>query len=622
MDNILTKAFDYLKKILIYKPPHTSLPFVLDERSNEDKEISTSSSLQGPVDELKILLRHAKLLQEIMEKTREALNRETAGNIDELKAEYNKLTQLQAEISPARLSYDAVSRPSNRQVSANIEENLAIIKKIYQLPQNKDIVIRQLTISLSPPVRAMLVFIDGMVDNRILNEFVLEPLMFLSADRVVAGNSDNLLTQIINECLPTNQVSKVVEYQSLEGSINSGDTALFINGVPEAAVISTKGIAQRSVTKPSTEQTIRGSQAAFSEGLRINTGLIRATLKSSDLVTEIITVGKRSNNRCAIMYLASVANSTLVAEIKRRIEGISTSFVSDTGSLQQFIEDHPSNLFPQALSTERPDRVAVHLSEGRVAFIMEGVPFAHIVPVSFFTFFHSAEDFSFKPIISTSLRILRILAAFITLLLPSFYLAIYYFHQEALPTELVLAIAGAKEHVPFPALLEVLLMELSFELIREGGLRVPGVLGSTIGIVGALILGQAAVTANIVSPIVVIIIALTGLASFAIPDFQMALAFRILRFAILLLAAILGLVGVASGLLFLVLLLCSMKSFGVPYMVPVAPKVKANLDVVVRGPVYSQEERPDALNTKDRYRQPRISRRWLKEKSAGEDDKR
>ena len=265
--------------------------------------------------------------------------------------------------------------------------------------------------------------------------------------------------------------------------------------------------------------------------------------------------------------------------------------------------------------------MCVHLAEGRVAFILDGVPLAHIVPVSFFTFFHSAEDFSFKAIASTGLRILRIIAAFITLLLPSLYLAINYFHQEALPTEIALAIAGARERVPFPALIEIVLMEFSFELIREGGLRIPGVLGSTIGIVGALILGQAAVSANIVSPIVVIIIALAGLASFAIPDFQMAMAFRVIRFLMLMLAATLGLVGVASGLLLLTLLLCSMKSFGLPYMLPVAPRVEGNLDVVVRGPVFDQEKRPDGLNTKDSDRQPTISRQWREEKPLGGQDK-
>lgn len=218
------------------------------------------------------------------------------------------------------------------------------------------------------------------------------------------------------------------------------------------------------------------------------------------------------------------------------------------------------------------------------------------------------------------MRLLRIAGIVLSILLPSMYLAINYFHQEALPTELVLAIASARERVPFPALIEILLMDFSFELIREAGLRVPGMLGSTIGIVGAIILGQAAVAANIVSPIMVVIIALTGLASFAIPDYQLAIAVRIIRFVFLLLAATFGLVGLSFGVLILFTVLCSMKSFGMPYLAPIAPRTQAGLDVIVRGPVFQQERRPDELNTQDTNRQPPLSRPWTKEQPVDKED--
>ncbi|MBP2635931.1 MAG: gerAA 1 [Firmicutes bacterium] len=620
METIFSKSFNYLKKLLVYTPSCTPPPFVLDDQSDQKQaldNIHEKTDLAGPTEQLQILLRQAKHAKDVLEAISTNLKEGHLINPTQIKTLLKKLEENKAETSPVRLAYDAASQPEDREVSALLAENYTILKKLYKLPQNKDIVIRNLTLPLSPPLKAIIVFLDGMVDSKTLNLAVLQPLMFFSADHIQVDNiSKTLTTTLIEECLPANQVNKAVDYKSVQHGINSGDTALFIDGVPEAVLINTKGMIRRGVDRPMTEQTVRGSQAAFSEGLRINTALIRATLKSSDLVTEILSIGKRTNTSCAIMYVESLANPTLVAEIRRRIKGVTTDFMGDIGSLQQFIEDHPGNLFPQALSTERPDRVAVHLAEGRVAFILDGIPFAHIVPVSFFTFFHSAEDFSFKAIASTGLRILRIVAAFITLLLPSLYLAINYFHQEALPTEITLAVAGARERVPFPAFIEIILMEFSFELIREGGLRIPGVLGSTIGIVGALILGQAAVTANIVSPIVVIIIALAGLASFAIPDFQMALAFRAIRFLFLLLAAGLGLVGVASGLLLLVLLLCSMKSFGVPYMVPIAPRVESNLDVIVRGPVFHQEKRPDGLNAQDSIRQPAISREWELEKPS------
>lgn len=621
METIFSKTFNYVKKLLVYTPPCIPAPFVLADNSDKQQNSSSLHSQDGlkqSAAELQILIRQAKQVKECLELATANLNSGQSSQLAQLKAIIDKLAGIQAESSWVRLAYDAASKLDERQVSAVLAENRAILEQLYLLPHNKDIIIRNLTLPVSPPVKAILVFLDGMVDSQTLNLAVLQPLMLFS-DKQFAENdaSSNLTTRIIEECLPANQVNKALDYKSVQHGINSGDTALFIDGIPEAILINTRGMPQRGISKPATEQTVRGSQAAFSEGLRVNTALIRSMLKNSHLVTEILSIGKQTNTSCAIMYIESLANPTLVNEIRRRITGITTDFMGDIGALQQFIEDHPGNLFPQALSTERPDRVCVHLAEGRIAFILDGIPLAHVVPVSFFTFFHTAEDFSFKAIASTGLRILRIIAAFITLLLPSLYLAINYFHQEALPTEITLAVAGARERVPFPAFIEIILMEFSFELIREGGLRIPGVLGSTIGIVGALILGQAAVTANIVSPIVVIIIALSGLASFAIPDFQMALAFRTIRFLFLLLAAGLGLVGVASGLLLLVLLLCSMKSFGVPYMVPIAPRVEGNLDVVVRGPVFHQENRPDNLNTQDTIRQPDISREWKLEKPAG-----
>jgi spore germination protein KA len=421
-------------------------------------------------------------------------------------------------------------------------------------------------------------------------------------------------------CLPSNQVNPVTEYADVARGINSGDTALFIEGTAKALIINTKGYEHRSVDRPQIEQSVRGSQVSFGEALRTNTGLIRTMVQSSDLITEIIPIGKRVSSNCAVMYLKSIANPDLINEVKRRISNFSTDYVSTNGQLEQFIEDHPSIPFPQSLSTERPDRVAPHLLEGRVAVLLEGASFVHVLPVGLFGFFHSVEDISLGSKVASFMRILRYLGAFIAVVLPSGYLSINYFHPEALPTEMALAVAGAREKVPFPAFFEMLIMEFSFELIREAGLRVPGMLGSTIGIVGAIIVGQAAVSANIVSPIMVVIIAMTGVASFCIPDYRLAFAFRIVRIILLLLAMTMGFVGVAYGLLLLVVLLCNMKSFGVPYLAPIAPRTIAGLDIVIRGPVFRQERRPDELNPQDVVRQPPISRMWTKHSPANKKD--
>lgn len=623
VDNVIFKLYHAVKKILGYHPPTVPDSFVLDENYPFDSVSGPEkpeSDIHQPLETLMITLRYAHRLENFLAKLSEILS---AGRwAEESKTIQQELSALEkqfSQLTPLLVSYDLAKDDSGpRQLSTSIEENNKTLSAIYRVPYNKDIVIRKLQISGNPPVKALAVFIDGLIDSRNLNLSVLQPLMLFDGTRELYES--NLAERIINECLPSNQVKRGKTFAEVEEAVNSGDTALIFDGIEEAVLVSTKGWEHRGVDHPLTEQTVRGAQAAFSENLRVNTGLIRSMLRSSDLVTEMIKVGTRSQLNCAIMYIDSIANPTLVAEVRRRIQGIETDYLGESGELIQFIEDFPNIPFPQSLSTERPDRVVTHLVEGRIALILEGNPFVHIIPVSFFTFFHSAEDFSIKSGVGNFIRVLRLFGALIATVLPALYLAISYFHQEAVPTELLLAIAGSRENVPFPAWFEILVMEISFELIREAGVRIPGILGSTIGIVGAIILGQAAVSAHIVSPIIVVIIAITGLASFTIPEYRMSSAMRITRFILLLSAAVMGLVGLATVLLWIAVLFCRMKSFGVPYMAPIAPKTNAGYDVVLRGPVFKQEIRPDELNTKDKRRQPFISRLWKVGKPQKERD--
>jgi spore germination protein KA len=424
----------------------------------------------------------------------------------------------------------------------------------------------------------------------------------------------------MEECLPSGQASRIGSFKEVQQAINTGDAVVFFDGSGEAVAVETKGYEHRSIGNPTTEQSVRGSQNAFTEVLRVNTALIRTMLHASDLITEMIPIGARGHSNCAVMYIKSIANEELVEEVKRRVNSISTDIITDSGVLEHFIEDFPKNPFPQTLSTERPDRVAIHLSEGRVAIFIDGSPFGHILPVSFFTLMHSSDDFSLNMYYTNLLRLVRWFGALLSLLLPGLYLAISTFHQEAIPTELLLSIAAARAQVPFPTVVEILFMEFSFELIREGGLRIPGILGSTIGIVGALILGQTAVAAKIVSPIMVIVIALTGLASYSIPDYRLASAFRLSRFIFVLLAMSMGLIGVACGFLLFIAMLCSLKSFGMPYMAPLAPRTVNGGDTIFRSTAYQQRRRPDALNTKDEIRQKHTSRTWIIDSSKGGND--
>jgi len=614
VDNIVFKLYRSAKNILGYQPPSTPSPFVLDERRPYDSQPSAEPqpNNEKSLTDLTTLLRYANRLKDFAGRLDTVLRSDSwTEHAKEIKLEFTALDKQLCQLTPVLLRYDqSNTTPKLQRLSTSIEENRLTLEIIYHLPRNNDIRIRDFSVAGNPRVKAFAVFIAGMVDDKLLNSSVLKPLMLFDYSRELYDN--DFTGRIIRECLPSTQVKRSNTFASLEDSVNSGATAIIFDGIDEAIIVGTSGWEHRGIDRPQIEQSVQGSQAAFSENFQVNTGLIRSMLRTSDLIIETVKVGTRSQINCAIMYIDSIANTTLVDEARRRIQGIATDYIGDTGELMQFIEDHPSIPFPQSLSTERPDRVAGHLAEGRIAILLEGNPFVHIIPVSFFSFFHSAEDFSLNPSIVNFMRILRLLGALLSILLPSLYVAISYFHQEALPTELLLAIAGSRENVAFPTWFEILIMEFSFELIREAGIRVPGFLGSSIGIVGALILGQAAVYAHIVSPIIVVIVASTGLASFSIPEYRMAASIRIIRFILLAFSTAFGLIGLATIFLGMAVLLCRIKSFGVPYMSPVSPKTIAGYDVVLRGPIFQQKGRPEVLNVKDQRRQPIISRIWEK----------
>lgn len=497
-------------------------------------------------------------------------------------------------------------------VDPELEVNKEQIKRIYSLPKNKDIIIREFVIPLHRPLKAFAVYIEGISDRRTVNEDILRPLMLLKHPEG-EPSSENLAEYLKNSVIYGNQVDAHDQYRNIIPQINYGCTAIFIENSPSALIVETKGWDRRSISKPETEQVIRGPHEAFNETLRSNTGLLRKAIRNPDLITEFIKIGQRNQTDVALMYLGNLANPRLVEEVKRRISSISTDYVGETGILEQFIEDHPLMPLPQVLATERPDRTAAFIMDGKVAILMDGNPNVIIVPADLFSLLHSPEDYYLRMPYGNMVRLMRVVAVFISLITPAFYVSIAIFHQEMIPTDLILAIAAGRETVPFPTIIEVFFMEFSFEMIREAGVRVPGVIGNTLGIVGALILGQAAVQAGMVSPILIIVVALTGLASFAVPNYSLSFAFRGVRFAFTALAAAFGFLGISAGLFVLLNAVTAMKSFGVPFMVPIGPRTRSGPDIVMRGPVWSMEERPDFLDTQERVRQPQVSRGWVKQ---------
>ncbi len=501
---------------------------------------------------------------------------------------------------------------NDRKISIELAENLEYLKKKYRIPLNSDILLREFTITIgNNNAAAFIIFYDGMTDRKLIDDNILQPLMLLS-NLDIKYDSENIATCIKNRLLPHNQITEVSEFDKIISDINFGSCALFVHGLSTAFLADVKGFEHRSVSKPTTELIIRGPQEGFTETLRVNTALIRKRLKDEDLIVENLEIGERSKTPCSLMYVKDIANDSLIQEIKKRLTSIKIDYLNDSGELEQFIEDDTFLPAPQMIATERPDRVAMMLSEGRAAIVVNGSPFVLVVPITFFDLIHSTED-SFNRFPAANLfRFFRLLGIFTALLLPGFYIAVTNFHHEMIPTSLLLAVEASREKVPFPSIIEILLMEASFELIREAGIRIPGPIGPTLGIIGALILGQAAVSANIVSPILIIVVSVTGLGSFAMPDFSLGIQFRILRFVYILLAAASGFLGITTGIFIYVVYLCSAKSFGVPFLAPYGPKTSGGYKYeIYEAPLWKQEERPDYLNTKDDVKQSKISRGWF-----------
>ncbi|MCR4435857.1 MAG: spore germination protein [Clostridiales bacterium] len=505
-------------------------------------------------------------------------------------------------------------------ISKALSENMERIKDIYSIPTNGDAVLREFDLVVKNKViPAFMVFFDGMTDRKVINDDILQPLMLLS-NLDIKSDEKSIADYIRSHILPHNQLKEFKAIEQVVQGVNFGGCGIFIDGVDSAFVADVKGWEHRAVERPNTEQTIRGPQEGFTELLRANTALIRKILNDEDLIAESLTIGRRSRTPCSMMYIKDITNDSLVKEVRRRLKSIKVDYLFDSGELEQLIEDSSFLPVPQIMVTERPDKAASMLAEGKVVVVMHGSPFALCMPVTNNELLHSPEDSYVRFPYANLLRFVRIMGVFLSLLLPGLYVAITNYHQEMIPTSLLFAIEASRERVPFPSVVEILIMEISFELIREAGIRIPGPIGPTLGIIGALILGQAAVAANIVSPILIIIVAVTGIGSFAIPNFALALGFRVLRYAYILLGAIAGFLGITTGLFLQGIWFVSEKSFGVPYMAPFASKTAGGIaDQFARPPFWKQEKRADYMNVKDARKQPHISRGWKSQE--GEDQK-
>ena len=523
-----------------------------------------------------------------------------------------------------------------QKIFTEIDKNLDFLKYKYNALICNDVIIREFSLlAQNIEYKAFVMYIDGMVDSSVINEFILSPLMmrnranifddkqkkFVSEkkiDNVTLKNfkkskEKNLVDFIYNSLIPQNSVDKVTDFSDVYSAINMGNCMLFVDSLDTAFNLDVKGFKQRNIDSPRNEVVVRGSQEAFVENIRTNTSMIRRLVNNENLVMETLTVGQITKTQVSIGYIKSLANEDLVAEVRYRINNLSVDYLISSGQLEQLIQDSPESLFPQMVATERPDKVSNFLLEGRVVIVINGSPYVLVAPGVFVDFITSPEDLNLKYQFSNMQKLIRLLAIFLSLLLPGMYIAITNYHQELIPTELLFTIAAARESVPFPTFVEILLMEISFELIREAGLRVPTPLGSTIGIVGALILGEAAVSASLVSPVLIIIIAITGICSFSIPDFSLNFTFRIYRFIYIILGYVAGFLGISVVLFIQLVIMCKLKSFGSPYINPyILNKNKRSISSYFIPPIWKRERTSVFLHAQKKFSQKKISMVWRK----------
>lgn len=497
------------------------------------------------------------------------------------------------------------------QISDDITVNLEYMKNRFSIPINCDIILREFSINYKNKlIPAFIMFFDGMTDRAIINGSILRPLMVDSIMEIVEYES-NIQNFILRQLLPHNQIKVESTYSKAIDEINFGGCALFADGLSLSFTADVKGWDHRGIEKPSNEIVIRGPLEGFNELLRTNSAQIRKRLKDENLIVDDIAVGKVSKTPCSMLYIKNVVNESLVGEVRRRLENINVDYMLDSGILEQLIEDSTIYPSPQMISTERPDYVSEMLAAGKVAIIVSGSPNVLVVPVTAYELMHSAEDIYIRYPYANLLRSVRYFALFLALLLPGIYIAVVNYHHEMIPTDLLIAVEAAREKVPFPSIVELLLMEMSFELIREAGVRVPGPIGPTLGIIGALILGQASVAANIVSPILIIIVAVAGIGSFAIPDYSLAYSIRIMRFVFIILGSLAGFLGITLGLFLIGVWSTGIKSFGVPFTAPFGPRTsKTDRNTIFRAPEWKLEFRPDYLNTKKKTCQDKYSMGW------------
>ncbi|MCK9860228.1 spore germination protein [Paenibacillus sp. ATY16] len=461
--------------------------------------------------------------------------------------------------------------------------DIATIKE--KLGNSNDIIFKEFQIEYGGKSRKVnLFYADGLVNTDSVQDFILETLM-------VEFPKLNTNQHPFLDLLTAGEIEEVASTDTMYYNLFSGHVILIWDS-NKILSIAMNGIKDRAVSEAMTETVSRGPKESFTESIRTNTALVRRKIKNPDLWLENMRIGKMTQTSVSIMYIKGIVSDKILEEVRNRLSRIDIDGILESGYIEELIQDSAYSPFPTMYNSERPDVIAAELLEGKVAILVDGTPHVLVVPALFISFMHSAEDYYQRADISSLIRILRFVGIFIALLGPSLYIAITTFHQEMLPTQLLIGLAAQREGIPFPAFIEALIMEITFEILREAGVRMPRTMGQAISIVGTLVIGQAAVDAGIVSAAMVIVVSITAISSFVVPAMNMSISIRMIRFALMGLAASFGLYGIILGIFALVLHLCSLRTFGVPYMSPFGPFIAEDTkDTLFRLPHWAMRKR-------------------------------
>lgn len=481
-------------------------------------------------------------------------------------------------------------------IEKDLNKNEQALRQIFK--NADDVVFRKMEAGQNKTVKMLLLYVDGMTTKEAISEYAIGKLLSWLDLEKLEKNDSELQDAILKTNIATSEVQVIKTIQECADKILSGETVLLIDTCSKGIMLSSRGWPMRSIQEPSSETLIRGARDGFNETMKVNITLIRRRLRDTKLKVKYMQVGSRSKTDIAIIYLEDVVNQTVLETVEKRIKNIEIEAVLESSYIEEMIEDDSYSPFPQLENTERPDAAASALLEGRVVITVDNTPSVLIAPAIFVSFMQSSEDYYERWMPSCITRIIRYLALPIVMLMPALYVAVTQYHPNLLPTQLALYVAASRANVPFPPYIEAFLMELVMELVREASLRITSPVGSTIGLVGGLVIGQSSVEAGLITPMAVIIVALTAIASFAIPSYNFSTSLRMIRFGFIILASMFGLFGISIGLCLLIIHLCTLKSCGVPYMTPFTSFVENRRDLrdtVIRPKIKNMVHKPRYL---------------------------